>query len=434
MYFENLLGAYHNQTSGAWKNRATSKKEILRSFRDIWRLSEKEIDFLTKKKWNEINSSKNKEMRDWIQNKVYHFSHASSQGSTSSSLLPLWMSSGMAKPFTLFHRMAWSTTADIYKNYLKPIKETGNIAPIIRATVAHGLTGMALYELYGKAFGYDKPWEESESWINKFLPYLWRSEFFGLFGEFVNPYHSPVYPWLAGGRPEWGKIIKPGDANLASGMMEPVIIRNAAALLEAVGTSPIFSDSKTWAQTRTDLLKNTTPLASQVIRAVKKFENPEDFITHKNLRKDAREFKVANGYTVASATLNERRNPYYRDMKESFWKADEEKWAEKFWQAMDYIDDDLAFQKVSNPKVRRKKAIQRIKSVLKQFSPINFTVNLNGREYSKRKEFLNYLSPKKKEEALKLEKEYYYLYRKFWKTVMKNKYRNKYSNDVSTKY
>ena len=101
---------------------------------------------------------------------------------------------------------------------------------------------------------------------------------------------------------------------------------------------------------------------------------------------------------------------------------------------MNYIDDDLAFQKVSNPRVRRKKAIQRIKSVLKQFSPINFTVNLNGREYSKRNEFLNYLSPKKKEEALKLEKEYYYLYRKFWKTVMNNKYRNKYSNDVSTKY
>ena len=438
MYFENLLGAYHNQASSEWWRKTfASEKEILRAFKSIWRLSKDEVDFLTKNKgekgWKDINSAKNKEMRDWIQNKVYHYSHASSQGSTSSTLLPQWMSSPVMKPFTLFHRMAWSTTADIGRNFIKPIKETGNIAPLVRATFAHGLSGMALYKLYEHAFGYDVPWEESESMINKILPYLWRSEFFGMFGEFVNPHSSPIYPWLAGGRADFNKFISPGDANLAAGMAEPVIWRNAHALLEATGSLPLFGGSKTYSQVATDLAKNTTPILSQVIRMAKKYENPEDFITHKNLRTDAREFKLANNYTVPSAILGQRINPYYRDIKEAFWGANEEQWAKRFWQAMNYIDDDLASQKVRDPRVRRKKAITRIKSSLKSFEPINFTVEINGRLYSKRKEFLEYLTPAKRKEALRLEKEYYYLYRKFWRAVMKDKYRKKYSNDVVTR-
>ena len=278
MYFENLLGAYHNQASSKWwKKTFASEKEILRAFKSIWRLSKEEVDFLTKNKgeegWNNINSAKNKEMRDWIQNKVYHYSHASSQGSTSSSLLPQWMSQPSMKPFTLFQRMAWSTTGDIKRNFIAPIKETGNIAPLVRATFAHGLSGMALYKLYEHAFGYDVPWEESESMINKWLPYLWRSEFFGMFGEFVNPHSSPVYPWLAGGRADWSKFVSPGDANIVAGIAQPVILRNALALQEAVGTSPIFGGSKTWAQVSADLTKNTTPVAAQILRMIKKYES-----------------------------------------------------------------------------------------------------------------------------------------------------------------
>jgi len=168
----------------------------------------------------------------------------------------------------------------------------------------------------------------------------------------------------------------------------------------------------------------------------KRFDNPENFITHGNLRKDAIEFKLSNNYKVPGVVLGERRNPYYRDIKDSFWKANEEQWARKFWQAMNYIDDDLASQKVRDPRVRRKKAIAQIKSSLKSYSPINFTAEINGRLYSKRTEFLEYLnkkSPAKRKEALRLEKEYYYLYRKFWRAVMKDKYRKKYSNDVVTR-
>ena len=54
------------------------------------------------------------------------------------------MSNKYIKPLTLFQRMATSVTIDSYKNYVKPIKN-GNIAPILKATIGHGLTGAALF-------------------------------------------------------------------------------------------------------------------------------------------------------------------------------------------------------------------------------------------------------------------------------------------------
>ena len=73
----------------------------------------------------------------YIINKVGHFSHVTTQGGTSTVLLPLWMSSAEAKPLTLFQRMAWSTTNDIRTNYLEPAFRLQNPMPLLRATAAH---------------------------------------------------------------------------------------------------------------------------------------------------------------------------------------------------------------------------------------------------------------------------------------------------------
>ena len=180
MYFETLLASMRGEAPKEWWQKTfASKKEIDRAMKDIWKLSDEEISFLKQKKID--NSQEAQDLRDWIQTKVYHFSHASSQGSTSTAMLPLWMSGRVAKPLTLFQRMAFSTTNDIVKNYVKPFVKFQNPAPLLRALVGHGISGALLYELYGVLFDTDVPFAESESWLNKLLPYLFRSEFAGLF-------------------------------------------------------------------------------------------------------------------------------------------------------------------------------------------------------------------------------------------------------------
>ena len=63
-------------------------------------------------------------------------------------------------------------------------------------------------------------------------------------------------------------------------------------------------------------------------------------------------------------------------------------------------------------------------------SPIKFSVNINGRTISKRDLFLNHLKAndkKKYDEAIALEKEYHFRYRKLMAEVNKYKNRQKYS-------
>ena len=73
------------------------------------------------------------------------------------------MNAQEAKPFTLFQRMAMSTTIDSYNNYVKPIKEFGNYMPLIRAVGAHAVSGGALYWMYDHFLGKEKPVGSKES-------------------------------------------------------------------------------------------------------------------------------------------------------------------------------------------------------------------------------------------------------------------------------
>ena len=211
--------------------------------------------------------------------------------------------------------------------------------------------------------------------------------------------------------------------------MESVVLRTGAKL--AIEGRKLAFGYKPPTRAFKDAIHGTIPVFSQALKLYERFDQPEDFITHKNLRKKAREFRVENGYTVYKGDLMQRKNPYYRELKEAFWEGDEERWAKNFWQAVNYIDDELGKDKVSNKRARRKKAFSNIKRSLKSYRPISFTVELNGRKQSKRNEFLDYLSPKEAKEAKRLETEYGYLWRRFWKTVLNDKYKNKYSNDVS---
>ena len=432
--FESMLSSYHGQKGSRFKP-IGGNKEIERAWKDVWKLSKKEREFLKNTKFEELWKPENKEMMSWITTKVQHFSHVATQGSTSSALLPRWMSNEWTRPLTLFQRMAWSTTADIRQNYLAPIIRTGNFMPIVRAAAAHTMSGMLLYKFYDFMFDQEIPKQLNESQLDRFLPFLWRSEFFGLFGEFMNPYSSSYYD----SKKSMFEGLYSGDASMSKGLLEPVIVRNVRLLWENVpyllnGVTGKEYPKKFWHQAVAEIGKNSIVLGGQLAKLGNRFESTE-FMTHKRIKTIARDFMKEKGYSYPDVVMDNIRSPYYKDLKKSFWKGNKDEWARTYWNAYNFLVSEYQ-KEYHTPASAHKKAVQAIKSSLSYMNPIKFSVDLNGRTISKRKEFLDYIGrdKAKKKLALDLEKEYNYKNRKFWAEVGKSKYRRKYSVFAGQEY
>lgn len=217
LYFQQMLRAHKGQSNSLSK---LGKSKTERAMREIWELGDKEIAFINKHKLEDLLSPKFENEMAWIEQKVAHMSHASSQGATTTAMLPLWMSGELAKPLTLFMRMAQATTFDTYKNYIKPVKESGNIMPLARFAVTSLASGQMLWAMYDHLFGMENPQSMSDDKFNKMLTYLWKAEFLGTLGEIINPYTSPLY-----GTKE--TRVFNGDMSTINPIAEPIVFRNA---------------------------------------------------------------------------------------------------------------------------------------------------------------------------------------------------------------
>ena len=196
LHFAELVSAFKGQGSGFFPKAKSA--EINRMFTDIFRLSKEQIKHI--KETKDLHNSSEYEN---ILNYVGFSAHKASAGATGVSDLPLWMSNKYMKPLTLFQRMAYSVTIDSYKNYIKPLKNK-NVAPLLKATLGHMVSGAALYGMYDMLMGQQIPTEENDA-LDRAISNIWRGEMLGVFGEIISPYKE-------------GGNINP--------LMEPVIIRN----------------------------------------------------------------------------------------------------------------------------------------------------------------------------------------------------------------
>jgi hypothetical protein len=423
MMFQSTLSAYKGQASKGFLDAISrtpigGKKEIERMWREVWKLSKKEMDFLKDTKFENLREGPNKELMDWITIKVQHYSHVSTQGSTSTALLPKWMSGQYTRPLTLFQRMAWSTTTDIAQNYIMPIVKTGNAMPLMRAMIGHTLSGAALYGFYKMVLGQEKPLQMSDEAWQKVMPNLWRSEFFGLFGELANPHTSPIYD-------RKGSLANmfSGDAVVARSLLEPVIIRNALLLAEniPIALQGLYSQhpTKFWHQAMSDVANNSIVIVGQLAR-VKNNLSSAHIISHNKFKGVNKEFMREKGYTYPRVIMDNARTPYYKDLKAAFWKGNKAEWSRSYWNAYNYLVTELQVQNFS-PRAAHKKARQMIKSSLDTMHPIQHSFERNGRQVSRKAEYLNWLykkDRKKYDEILKFEREYYYMMRRYENVVL----------------
>lgn len=374
-------------------------KEIERMFRETWRLGDKEINHLK----NEVDLYNSTKYED-ILNYVGFSSHKASAGATGVADLPLWMSNKYVKPLTLFQRMAGSVTIDSYKNYVKPMKN-GNFAPMIKATIAHGVTGAALFTIYDKLLGQQVPTEDNPL-IDKAVSYVWRGEMLGVFGEIISPY------------------MPAGNVNP---LMEPVIIRNfrnAGDLLLKT-----FKYKKPVKEAINDFAKNTLVIYGQLEKGFYNLNQPyaTNYKRIKALEKSWRR-QMGVGYSEPGGKVQSTRTSAYWTLKKAimFGKSDSEI-ARAYYVAYDAICTEYEAQGIVSKSLREKKARKAIESVIRHMSPLDISSENKGRIQSKRNEFLNFLSQDNRKLAIALEKEYSYKVRKFFNIVGRGKWKQLYS-------
>ena len=385
----------------------TTKNRMKTLMQELWHLTDEEISFMQNTK--EFNTPELKLKHAEILNKVGHFSHVATQGGTSTVVLPLWMSKREVKPFTLFQRMAMSTTIDMYRNVIKPIKEYGNIMPLVRAAGAHAVSGAVLYSLYEEILGKEAPTGNEitqTDHFEKIMLNLWRSEFFGLFGEVipgVNPY----------------------EKELAIPFSEPVIARNAMTTWKEL--MQWKHGRKTAGDAVKDLMRGTVVLASQADTLFKTSRSPyyKDF---NEMRKMVKRFQKERGIDqYTNEGLLARRQPYYRALKNNLMFGTEKEIAQSYWAAINFVVTDMEKRDpYMRPRQRYKKAVKAVKAVVNHYAPLNVSDDRKGTKKSLRNQFLEWLSPENAILAEKLEKMHKYKHRNFLRIMRNGKWKNKY--------
>ena len=419
--FNQLLSKYRGEGT-MFRNLERSNKEIERMFNETWRLSPEEISFLGKMEQNDFNSQKYSD----ILHKVGHFSHVSSAGGTSVGMLPLWMSRSVAKPLTLFQRIAASVTWDSYVNYVKPIKN-GNFAPILKAAIGHTISGAALYSMYDLLFDTQPPKEDSD-FIDRTLMYLHRSEFFGMFGELFSPYEK-------------------GDVRMLS---EPIIFRNLITAQEELSNAGLFGGepNKTVRQAVHSLNKRTIVIYGQGVKALEKtFKTPSLNYNYeqkrrriKSLEREWREFMLSKtGATTWVDTDIQRgteKQIYYHNLKKAFYFGDENDIAKEYYKAFNYIIHDLEASNYTDVNEMIKAAERMIEVSIKSTNVLNVSHEKDGKSISRREQFLNYLKGDNRALALRMEKDWEKMKKAYDKIIKKSSHRRQWSvfpNTVSKK-
>ena len=397
MNFTELVNVFRGESSMFHPSGKPS--EIQRMFKETWRLSDKQVDFLK----NEVDLYNSAKYED-ILNYVGFSSHKASAGATGVADLPLWMANKYLKPLTLFQRMAGSVTIDSYKNYVKPMNN-GNFAPIIKATIAHGVTGAALFTIYDKLLGQQVPTEESPA-IDKAMSYVWRGEMLGVFGEILSPY------------------MPAGNINP---LMEPVIIRNFKNAGDEL--LQVFKYKKGVDEALKDWTRETVVVFGQLEKAFHN-QNQPYAVNHKRIKSLEKQWRrqMGVGYNETAGRINSTRTAYYWKLKDAIMigKTDAEI-ARMYYAAFDMICSEYEVGGVISRALREKKAKQAIESVVRHMNPLDISSESKGRIKSRRNEFLDFLSAGNKNLALKLENEYMYKVRKFNKIASMHKWRQKYS-------
>ena len=210
--------------------------------------------------------------------------------------------------------------------------------------------------------------------------------------------------------------------------MEPVIFRN---LYEGFkNLTAVYHGHKSVEDAIKDFTRRSVVVVNQLDRLIKKEKSPH-YVKHKRIRTLTTEFMKKKGYNTPTNFSLSERQPFYRNLSEAIMFGNDDSIAKAYWTAMSFIVSDQGQHGLTNAKYATKEAHELImRSAKGRMNPLNLSDEkiISGKQvrtYSKREEFLNWLSPEKRKEALTVESDYYYKLRKFEKLIKNNYYKER---------
>lgn len=425
MTFELQLDKIHGAKNFLSKG---NKKQTKHFWKNVFKLSDDEIKFLAdnnnyKKIQEGLSNKEFTSKMDYIRAKVSHYSHVSTSGGTGAQLLPSWMNNAYVKPMSLFYRMAYSTSFDMYQNHLKPIKY-GNIAPLARATMGSALSGWALWAMYDTLFETKNPLE-NEGALAKISSFLWRAEYLQLGSDILNPYGPNIYS-----KKSAFEFLDFEDQAMASSF-NPIygtaVFRNLASAASLFGhtflpTIGLAEKRKTIGQATDDFLSNTVVLYAQYRKNFNEpfglsWKNDRLYKKSKEFSAYARRWKSEFGFKESKPgtfQMNER-TPYYKSLKNSFFNGNQKDFDRAYWAAYNYIATTFIKEYRNqgeglNVREINKRVLIALNSTLDSYSVARISDKFDkNMRINPEKEFLKYLKDEKlKEKYLKAKNEFSY--------------------------
>jgi len=239
--------------------------------------------------------------------KVWLHGSAETQGIVDPGTMPKWASANMARPLTLFQRMAYRSTMNLVKNVFRPLGK-GNVGPLFRWAGAALLGGFGLYSAYALAFKQHQAWRDK-----KLLGKLWdlalRGEILGIISNLFQ------YGGLTEG-------------------YYPVIIRNTQEFLRHVWW--VITGKEFPLEGVQNAARRAFAIYNHTLKAYEAYTD-EEKTRYKQVRSQSYAYMEREGirerrgmFDIPEKTV---RSPYYAHIRAVFHAGKPEEWAQAYWGA-----------------------------------------------------------------------------------------------------
>jgi len=326
--------------------------------------------------------------------KIQMISHEITQGFPDPAHMPRLLGTTLGKSFTLFYRIAYRITENVWRNAMKPMVEDGDMMPMMRYVAASTLAGWGLLAMYNAVLGREA--NEFKDSFQQWWEYFVRAEGLAIFSNAFDEHGTAFSSYV------------------------PVVMRPLKSLTVDLGQKVM--GEKTWRQWGFDAAKDNIVLYNHIHQIYRRTAQPhvDEF---KDIRKKQRDFETTylKAPKKAGQIETSDKTPYYRSIRDAFYSsASQDDKGRAYWAAVNYVAHQLVIQTAgrysdSGAKARAKAII---KGILSDMKPLSLSkTKQKGEKYSRYHHFMRVASPKAKARVKALEKIYNKKLHEYYKAI-----------------
>ncbi|BAQ85343.1 hypothetical protein [uncultured Mediterranean phage uvMED] len=283
-----------------------------------------------------------------------HMGHAMTQGLAELPFIPSWMEAPIARPLTLFYRIAYRVTENTYKNVYVPLRDNGNPVGLLKYLGATYMAGMAQEALYHNLF--NQPKKKYGDIAEKTYDKILRAEGLAMFTNAFDEYGGAIESY------------------------KPVIFRTIDSTINEA--TAVMLNKKKADEGIQDWAKQNIVLYNKILQAVdtkisktdrKKSEKFKKLVNEWHSRTRKQDFSYAGMPTIGTT-----RSPYYRKLAKYFWNDSvtlDEK-AKAYWSAYWVTVHSLMNEnpvRYRKEYVAKRQARKNLSQIISSFQPVNLS-------------------------------------------------------------